>query len=81
MATVGSYEAKTHLPRLLKRVAAGERITITHRGVPVAVLVPFGPPEENAGMAVQDMGAFIERRRNATATQAEIREWREEGRR
>lgn len=40
MRTVGSYEAKTHLPRLLDEVAMGESITITKHGVPVAVLVP-----------------------------------------
>ncbi|MBA2617711.1 MAG: type II toxin-antitoxin system prevent-host-death family antitoxin [Rubrobacter sp.] len=44
MRTVGSYEAKTHLPRLLDEVAGGEEITITKHGVPVAVLVP--PPEK-----------------------------------
>jgi prevent-host-death family protein len=41
-ATVGSHEAKTHLPALLERVQAGERITITKHGVPVAILVPAG---------------------------------------
>lgn len=40
METVGAYEAKTHLPRLLERVAKGERITITKHGVPVATLQP-----------------------------------------
>ncbi|MBW2096928.1 MAG: type II toxin-antitoxin system prevent-host-death family antitoxin [Deltaproteobacteria bacterium] len=45
METVGAYEAKTHLPRLLKRVLKGERITITKHGVPVAVLQP--PDLEN----------------------------------
>ena len=40
METVGAYEAKTHLPRLLERVARGERITITKHGVPVATLQP-----------------------------------------
>jgi prevent-host-death family protein len=40
METVGAYEAKTHLPKLLARVAKGERITITKHGVPVAVLQP-----------------------------------------
>ena len=40
MATVGSYEAKTHLPSLLDRVEKGERITITRHGAAVAVLVP-----------------------------------------
>lgn len=34
------HEAKTHLSRLLERVAAGERITISRAGQPVADLVP-----------------------------------------
>lgn len=42
MRSIGSYEAKTHLPRLLDEVAKGERITITKHGRPVAVLVPPG---------------------------------------
>mgnify|MGYP000114968143 FL=1 len=40
METVGAYEAKTHLPKLLERVAKNERITITKHGVPVATLQP-----------------------------------------
>ncbi len=40
METVGAYEAKTHLPQLLERVAKGERIIITKHGVPVATLQP-----------------------------------------
>jgi len=40
METVGAYEAKTHLPQLLERVAKGETITITKHGVPIAVLAP-----------------------------------------
>ena len=46
MRTVGAYEAKTHLPSLLQRVARGEKVTITKHGVPVAVLVPAGAPEK-----------------------------------
>lgn len=38
METIGAYEAKTHLPQLLKRVSRGEIITITKHGVPVATL-------------------------------------------
>ena len=38
--TIGAYEAKTHLPRLLDEVARGQSITITKHGVPVAMLVP-----------------------------------------
>ena len=43
MKSVGAFQAKTHLPRLLKRVARGEVIEITRRGVPVARLVPASP--------------------------------------
>ena len=43
MSKVGSYEAKTHLPKLLERVAKGERITITKHGRPVAMLIPVEP--------------------------------------
>ncbi len=38
MEKVGAYEAKTHLPRLLKLVASGEKVIITKHGVPVATL-------------------------------------------
>ena len=37
---VGSYEAKTHFSELLERVEAGEELTITRHGTPVAHLVP-----------------------------------------
>ena len=40
MKEVNTYEAKTQFSRLLRRVAAGEEITIASRGVPVARLVP-----------------------------------------
>ena len=56
MRRVGSYEAKTHLPRLLDEVSRGETITITKHGVPVAVLSPpvesgmAGVPEAAAGL-------------------------------
>ena len=43
MMTVGTFEAKTHLTQLLGRVARGERILITNRGQPVAMLVPPEP--------------------------------------
>jgi prevent-host-death family protein len=41
MTEVGVHEAKTHLSRLLRRVAAGEEITITSGGRPAARLVPI----------------------------------------
>ena len=37
---IGSYDAKTKLPEILRRVEAGEAFTITKRGKPIADLVP-----------------------------------------
>ena len=41
MSEIGAFEAKTHLPRLLQRVQAGERFVITKHNRPVAELIPF----------------------------------------
>jgi prevent-host-death family protein len=41
MPVVGSYEAKTHLPRLLDEVSRGATYTITKHGKQVARLVPI----------------------------------------
>ena len=38
--SVNIHEAKTHLSRLLERVAAGERVVISRAGTPIADLVP-----------------------------------------
>jgi prevent-host-death family protein len=37
---IGSYEAKTKLPELLRLVQTGKRFTITTRGKAVADLIP-----------------------------------------
>ncbi len=37
---IGSYEAKTKLPELLRQVKSGKSFTITNRGEAVADLVP-----------------------------------------
>ena len=41
---MGAFETKTHLTRLLDRVAAGEGNTITRHDIPIARLVPVKPP-------------------------------------
>jgi prevent-host-death family protein len=56
MAEVNVHEAKTHLSRLLLRVAGGEEIVIARAGKPVARLVPIDPkPQRVIG---QDEGLF-----------------------
>ena len=44
MKAVNVHEAKTHLSRLLARVADGEEIVIAKAGRPVAKLVGFRAP-------------------------------------
>lgn len=41
MLTISIHEAKTHLPRLIKKAAAGEEIIIAKAGKPIAKLVPL----------------------------------------
>jgi prevent-host-death family protein len=57
VASVGVHEAKTHLSRLLERVAAGEEITITRRGEEVARLVP--PPRRSELRFGLDRGRLV----------------------
>jgi prevent-host-death family protein len=80
METIGSFEAKTHLSRLLERVAQGEEFTITKHGKPVARLVPMADattaPDVRA--AVEAMKAF---RKGRTLAGLSVREMIEEGRR
>ena len=62
---VGSYEAKTKLPELLRGVQAGNHYTITLRGEAVAELVPahFGTSPDK-GASVDDMLAFMKNRKS-----------------
>jgi prevent-host-death family protein len=39
--TLGAHEARAHLSNLLEKVIAGEEITITKHGSPIAKLVPL----------------------------------------
>jgi prevent-host-death family protein len=53
---VNIHEAKTHLSRLLQRVAAGEEVTIARSGVPVARLVPVEPEKTKIRPLGMDRG-------------------------
>ena len=79
MTTVGAYEAKTHLPRLLNRVAKGEKIIITKHGIPVAVLQQ---PELTKKILPQDVITNLrEFRKNHSLNGLSLKEMIEEGRR
>ena len=79
MDTVGAYEAKTHLSKLLERVAKGEHITITKHGIPVAVLQPFDP-EKNVDTRVV-IDRLLKFRKKNHLSGLSIREMIEAGRR
>ncbi len=57
MVEVNVHEAKTHLSRLLGRVAAGEEVVIKKAGRPVARLVPYRKPGKRRVLG-QDRGLF-----------------------
>lgn len=77
MTEVGAYEAKTHLSKLLDRVAKGESIAITKHGVRVAVLVPTEARPDPAEIFRQ----MREFQSNHRLDGLSIREMIEEGRR
>ena len=51
---IGSFEAKTKLPELLRSVQRGKRYTITLRGKPVADLIPTAAGVGNDPAAAVD---------------------------
>ena len=78
MEKIGASEAKTHLPRLLEKVARGEVITITKHGVPVAMLVPH--PRSQRPEPAAAIEALREFRQHIKLDGLSLRELIEEGR-
>jgi prevent-host-death family protein len=57
---IGSYEAKTKLPELLRQVKTGKSFTITNRGEAVADLVPSaGVKGKDKVAAAEKLKAFM----------------------
>jgi prevent-host-death family protein len=81
MESVGSFEAKTHLPQLLERVAQGEEFTITKHGKPVARLVPVvtSAPKTDVRQVIEELKAFS--KGNTLGEGISIRDLIEDGRR
>ena len=75
---IGSYEAKTKLPELLRQVKSGKSFTITNRGEAVADLVP------SAGVKAKDKASAAEMLKkfmlSAPVRGVNIKELIEEGR-
>lgn len=78
MSTVGAYEAKTHLPRLLDQVERGEVVTITKHGREVARLVPVSAHQ---GDPAEVVAALRRARQDVRRGRSSVRKMIEEGRR
>jgi prevent-host-death family protein len=78
MKEIGSYEAKTNLPALLREVADGARIVITRSGRPVADLVPHPGSTQDPEIVINQIR---EMRRGLTLGNNDLNEMIREGRR
>lgn len=79
MTQIGVFDAKTHLPRLLKRVEQGERFVVTRHSRPVAELIPYrGPDADKVRQAIESLGEFREKHSLGGLS---VREMIKEGRR
>ncbi len=82
MKSVGTYEAKTHLPRLLSPVEKGESITITKRGKPIAKLVPTDADEKvDVQQVIEEMLNYRDQHGPVLGDDLIVRKMIEEGRR
>lgn len=76
---IGSFEAKTHLARLLREAEGGKTFIIKRRGKVVARLVPPEPAGDSASEIREILAEFARIREKQKGT-VNIREWIEEGR-
>ncbi len=79
MIEVSSYEAKTHLAELLRKVKNGERVLITKHHVPIAMMTPASSQRKRSiKETVEAMKLF---RKDNTLQGLSIKEMIEDGRR
>lgn len=78
---IGAYEAKTHLPKLLREVEAGRSFTISVRGKPVAELRPVEPAQGSRQEAVRGLLELMDDPNRPQLDSAAIKAMIEEGRR
>ena len=74
------FEARSQMAELLDRVARGERVTITRRGVPVAIVQPYESPNNQDSLRVAaELRAFRQGNRLEGLTIRDLLEKREGG--
>jgi prevent-host-death family protein len=78
MVTVTAKQLKQKTGEIIRRVKSGERLTVTHRGRPVAVILP--PPEKEGNFAEElppFEKAWEEIEASLKMTKPEFRNWHE----
>lgn len=78
MKEIGSYEAKTKLPALLREVADGTRIVITRSGKPIADLVPHPGSMDDPSTVIDQIRKM---RQGITLGKNDLKELIQDGRR
>ncbi len=74
---IGSYDAKTKLPELLRRVESGETFTITNHGRAIADLIPSNAKDRaKAKSAVTNL---LKMKKNPVSDEA-LKDMKNEGR-
>lgn len=74
---IGSYDAKTKLPEILRRVEAGESFTITNRGKPIADVVPS---RATSRLKCQAAISNIKKAKKYEVSDSELKDMMESGR-
>jgi prevent-host-death family protein len=82
VGTITAKQLKQRTGEIIKRVRAGERLTVTYRGEPVATISPSSGEEEKATMNVRpfevawaDIEATIERTEPSFGGWQEAMDW------
>ena len=76
--SIGSFEAKTHLSRLIDEVQNGGEFIITKRGKPLAKLVRYKETDEH--MKLSDVVEQFDEIRNSVKGKVDIEAYIREGR-
>ena len=74
---IGSYDAKTKLPEILRRVESGEKFVITNRGKPIADLIPS---RESSQVRIEAAIRNIMRELKSSMTDEELKQLKDAGR-
>jgi prevent-host-death family protein len=78
MITVGLFDAKTHLPEIIRKVQAGEEVCVTRYDEEVAFLIPVNKFYQNKNHGL--IQALIALKKRAPLSVNDVIELRDESR-